>query len=179
MKKVVVLAWCQIVIGVVVAAYSIFFSVGGFREQEIAIGKNLVDYSKIIENHRKLVEVSGNNLFEINKAISAVAKGCGIAADATKNILYVKVVAPPLKKLHGALVKQYMAMEKSAETFPHTLKTLDDTRDILRKIGNLLQNESPVNKVCTHVRFIGLILSAMMIINGAAFCIIAKEKENC
>ena len=179
MKKVVVLAWSQIVIGVVVAAYSIFFSVGGFREQEIAIGKNLVDYSKTIENHRKLVEVSGNNLFEINKAISAVANGCGVAADTIKHIPYVKVAAPHLAKLHKALVEQYMAMEKSAETFPQTLKTLDDTRDNLRKIGNLLQNESPVNKVCMHVRFIGLVLAAMMIINGIVFCIIAKEKENC
>ena len=51
--------------------------------------------------------------------------------------------------------------------------------DNLRKIGNLLQNESPVNKVCMHVRFIGLVLAAMMIINGIVFCIIAKEKENC
>lgn len=180
MKKVVVLAWSQIVIGVVVAAYSIFFSVGGFREQEIAIGKNLIAYSDTIEGHRKLVEVSGNNFFEINKAVSAVADGCKIAAGAVRIIPGGdKFVAPHLAKLHKALVEQYMAMEKSAETFPQTLKTLDDTRDNLRKIGNLLQNESPVNKVCTHVRFIGLILSAMMIINGAAFCIIAKEKENC
>ena len=179
MKKVVVLAWSQIVIGVVVAAYSIFFSVGGFREQEIAIGKNLIAYSDTIEGHRKLVEVSGNNFFEINKAVSAVANGCGVAADTIKHIPYVKVAAPHLAKLHKALVEQYMAMEKSAETFPQTLKTLDDTRDNLRKIGNLLQNESPVNKVCMHVRFIGIVLAAMMIINGIVFCIIAKEKENC
>ena len=160
-------------------AYSIFFNVGGFREQEIAIGKNLVDYSKTIDNHRKLIEVSGNNLFEINKAVSAVADGCKNAAGVARIIPGCDKFVAPLRKLHGALANQSAAMTKSAENFPHTLKTLDDTRDNLRKIGNLLQKESPVNKVCMHVRFIGLVLAAMMIINGIVFCIIAKEKENC
>lgn len=176
MKRVGVLAKVQIGLGVVLAVYCMFFNVGGFRAQEISIGKNLVDYGRTIDDHRKLVKVSAENFFKINKSLFAVSNGCRIVAESVKHIPYVKVIAPPVRNLHDLLRDQCAAIAESEKTFPKTLKTLDDTSANLKKIGNLLQNESPVNKVCMHIRVIGLLLAVMMIVNGIAFSLIAKEK---
>ena len=75
------------------------------------------------------------------------------------------------------MVEQASAIQKSQQGFPQMSQTLDKTRENLNNAGNLLVNDSPVNTICTHVKFIGILLAAMFIINGIAFLLIAKGKE--
>lgn len=177
MKKICCLAVFQIVMGCAIAAYCLFFNVSKFRQQELAVGENLLQYSRSIDDNKKLVEVSADSFFKISKSLNAIAKCCDVIAEKTKTVFFAKKFTPLIKKLRISLVEQAQVIDESQQNFPKTLSALDSTRDNLNNLGNMLVKESPVNQISIHIKFAGLALSAMMIINGIAFLIIAREKK--
>ena len=177
MKTIGILAKVQVLLGVVLAGYCLFFSVGKIVEQESAIGKNLVECSKTIDNHRNFLDVSAGNFFKINSSVSKVANGCQELANTIRHVPYIKVVSPYLLNIYDALKEQCVAGEKSKKQFPQTIKMLKTTSTNLKNIGTMLQEESPIKRISLHIRIIGLGLAAIMIFNGIAFAVIAKEKE--
>ena len=177
MKTIGFLAKVQVLLGVVLAGYCLFFSVGKIVEQESAIGKNLVECSKTIDNHRNFLKVSADNFFLINSSVSKVANGCQVLANNLRPVPYLKEVSPYLLKIYDALKEQCIAGEKSKERFPQMLEMLKTTSVNLKNIGTMLQEESPIKRISLHIRIIGLGLAAIMIFNGIAFAVIAKEKE--
>ena len=177
MKKICILAVFQIVMGCSIAAYCFFFNVDKLRNQELAIGNNLLEYGRSIENNKKLFETSADNFFKIGDSLSSLADKCEAFAQKIKKIPMAKKYAPIIFKLHEAMVEQASAIQKSQQGFPQMSQTLDKTRENLNNAGNLLVNDSPVNTICPHVKFIGILLAAMFIINGIAFLLIAKGKE--
>ena len=177
MKTIGILAKVQVLLGVVLAGYCLFFSVGKIVEQESAIGKNLVECSKTIDNHRNFLKVSADNFFLINSSVSKVANGCQVLANNLRPVPYLKEVSPYLLKIYDALKEQCIAGEKSKERFPQMLEMLKTTSINLKNIGVMLQEESPIKRISLHVRIIGLGLAAIMIFNGIAFAVIAKENE--
>ena len=117
MKTIGILAKVQVLLGVVLAGYCLFFSVGKIVEQESAIGKNLVECSKTIDNHRNFLDVSAGNFFKINSSVSKVANGCQVLANNLRPVPYLKVVSPYLLNIYDALKEQYQLFLQSISFF--------------------------------------------------------------
>ena len=176
MKRIIVLATIQIVMGCVIAVGCLFFDFSNFRKQELAVGKNLKDYSVLLESNKKLLDVTGENLGKISETLSAIAKKCNNISKTAKGIPFANKVSPQLDSLHDSLVKQAEVIGDTKNVIPQTMQTIEVTRLNLNNVGDLLINDSPVNKISFHIKLLCLMISAMMIINGVCFIQLGYKK---
>ena len=177
MKKIYWLAALQFVMGCAIAAYCIFFDVSKYRKLEHDLGNNLLEYCHIIDENKQLINTSAESLFKVTKSLHAVANNCQNLADKIKGLPFTKKVVPTLITLRDNLEKQAQSIDEAQKNFPKTIQALDTTRNNLNNFGNILVKESPVNRICSHIKLVAIMLAAMMIINAAAFIVIAKEKK--
>ena len=179
MKKVCWLAKGQIVLGICIAFGFLFlnFNIIKFRKHELAIGDNLKKHSLSIRNHRELVKTSADSFSQVSATLPVIATGCNIVAETIEDIPYVKKVAAPIKTLHNNLNNLAAAMEKSQLAMPQTLKAMDQTANIFDEVSVSLEKESPITKIVTAIQIIAIIMAIILITNGAALLVIAKEQK--
>ena len=106
-----------------------------------------------------------------------IATGCNIVAETIEDIPYVKKVAAPIKTLHNNLNNLAAAMEKSQLAMPQTLKAMDQTANIFDEVSVSLEQESPITKIVTSIQIIAILMAIILITNGAALLVIAKEQK--
>ena len=180
MKKISCMAVIQIVMGCVIALYGVIFDVTSLREQERAIGQNLIDYSSIIDDHKKLVDVTANKFFSLSSSLRKTAYGCKKVAEWKVSKLKIKnaPISQTMIQLNNHLVEQADVLDESRNNFPKVTKALDGTRDNLKNMGEMLIISSPVKRMSNHVRCVSFMLAAMMILNGFAFLILSKDNKH-
>ena len=180
MKNITLLANLQIVLGIALAMVCVTLDPGDYRVQEREIGKNLVDYSKAVESHRKLVQ----------KTADSVYKRIGILENSAKVCRWLKRISslpfvdsiPGSRQIEKTSENTAKGLEDWAKTlreheksFPETIEAMKHTEQNLKNLGNLLSEDSPVNKLFRFIRLIGFMLAVLMITNGIAFRTLAKQ----
>lgn len=181
MKNITLLADLQIVLGIALIVGCVLFEPGDYRVQEREIGKNLVEYSKAVESHRKLVQ----------KTADSVYKRIGILENSAKVCRWLKKISslpfvdsiPGSRQIEKTSENTAKGLEDWAKTlreheksFPETIEAMKHTENNLHNIGTLLQQDSPIEKICRLVRFIGFAVAFFMIANGFAFRALTPQK---
>ena len=177
MKKITLLANLQIVLGIGLVAVCLFFNMGEYRVQEKAIGKNLVEYSKAVESHRELAEKMGDSVYKRITILENSAKIC-------RWIGKIKYLGAPGSGPIGNLADKTASdlddwaktLREHEKEFPNTIEALKNTEKNLYNIGTLLENNSPIEKICRLVRIIGFMVAFFMVANGIAFKIISRQE---
>ena len=68
-------------------------------------------------------------------------------------------------------------MEKSQLAMPQTLKAMDKTANIFDEVSVSLEQESPITKIVTAIQIIAILMAVILVTNGAALLVIAKEQK--
>ncbi len=181
MKNITLLADLQIVLGIALLVGCVLFEPGDYRVQEREIGKNLVEYSKAVESHRKLAQKTAESVYKRIVILENSAEICKWI----KTVSHLPLVGaiPGSRQVGNTAENTARDLEDWAKTlrehekeFPETVAALKNTEANLQNIGKLLQNDSPINKICNLVRIIGFAAAFMMFVNGFAFKTLAKKE---
>lgn len=174
MKNITLLANLQIVLGIALIVGCVLFEPGDYRAQETAVGLNLIEYSKAVESHRKLAQKTAESVYKRIGILENSAKVCRWL----KRISSLPFVAsiPGSRQIEKTSENTALDLEDWAKTlreheksFPETIEAMKHTENNLHNIGTLLQQNSPIEKICRLVRFIGFTVAFFMIANGFAF----------
>ena len=180
MKNITLLANLQIVLGIALIVGCALFEPGDYRVQEREIGKNLVEYSKAVESHRKLVQKTAESVYKRIVILENSAKICKWIKTIS-NVSFVTPI-PGSRQVGNTAENTAKGLEDWAKTlreheksFPETIEAMKHTEQNLKNLGNLLSEDSPVNKLFRFIRLIGFMLAVLMITNGIAFRTLAKQ----
>ena len=181
MKNITLLADLQIVLGIALIVGCVLFEPGDYRVQEREIGKNLVEYSKAVESHRKLVQKTAESVYKRIVILENSAKICKWI----KTVSHLPLVdaIPGSRQVGNTAENTARDLEDWAKTlrehekeFPNTIEALKNTEKNLYNIGTLLEKDSPIEKICRLVRIIGFMVAFFMVANGIAFKIISRQE---
>ena len=181
MKSITFLANLQIVLGIALAVVCVKLDPGDYRVQEREIGKNLVEYSKAVESHRKLAQKTAESVYKRIVILENSAKICKWIKTIS-NVSFVTPI-PGLRQISNTAENTARDLDDWAKTlrkhekeFPNTIEALKNTEKNLYNIGTLLEKDSPIEKICRLVRIIGFMVAFFMVANGIAFKTVLKQE---